>query len=65
MRRLVPALTIALLLTILVSSPALAMFHNQIINPLLHILADLGIVAALATPLVGAWYRFTARRSTR
>jgi hypothetical protein len=63
-RRLVAALTIALLLTVLVSAPALAMFHDKIANPFLHLLADVGLVAAIAAPLVTLWYRVTARRTS-
>lgn len=61
MRRLVPVLFIALLLTVVVSAPAMALFHDKIANPLLHALADIGIVAAIATPLVVLWYRASAR----
>jgi uncharacterized ion transporter superfamily protein YfcC len=55
-RRLVTALTIALLLTVVVGSPALAWYHDQIASPFLHALVDMGIVAVLAAPVIGLYW---------
>jgi uncharacterized membrane protein (DUF485 family) len=60
-RRIVPALAIALLLTVVVSAPAMAAFHDKLANPVLHALVDVGIVAALAAPVIGL-YRLAVRR---
>jgi hypothetical protein len=51
-RRLLAVLACALVMTVVVSSPALAMYHDTITNPLLHALADLATVVAVCVPIV-------------
>jgi hypothetical protein len=51
-RRLLAVVASALVMTVVISSPALAMYHDKIANPVLHVLADLATVAAVCVPLL-------------
>ena len=52
MRRLLAVFSCALVMTAIVSSPALAMYHDRIANPVLHLLADVATAALVCAPIL-------------
>ena len=52
MRRLLAVILAAATMTLVVTTPAFALYHDRIGSPVLHLLADLATVAALLTPIV-------------
>jgi hypothetical protein len=51
-RRLLAVFACALAMTILVTTPAMAMYHDKITNPLLHTLADLATAVLVCAPIL-------------